>query len=87
MNHDTPIEIVAKTSLGIDGCALHEFGLIDTSNALPGKLVGPEWDSEEELSDLEPMEGAIEWEAEQFNDHWKEVKVKKWGGRQVLSQS
>ena len=28
LSHDTPIEIVAKTSLAIDGWALHDFGLI-----------------------------------------------------------
>ena len=78
--------MIAKTSLGIDGWALHEFGLTGdvspvSSGAVPSgtadsvaDVFGPpdsrqsEWDSEFELSDLERMEGASEWEADNIND-------------------
>ena len=105
-HHDTPIEVTAKTGLGINGWALHEFGLTgDVSPAGSGAVPPSEvdtafavvvlpdarqskWDSEAELSDLELMEGASNWEADKVYDNWKEVKPggKTREGRHALFQ-
>ena len=143
LDYDTPIEVVARTSLGINGWALHEFGnqvtypydvvlsgstrshwaedscttsivggglgavlpagasdpigghsfirIPGASDPFGGHRSGAsdeveaEWDSELELSDLEAMEGASEWEAE--NLRWQTVtsRSRKWGGRTCTS--
>jgi hypothetical protein len=46
-----------------------------------------DWDSERDLSDLEPMEGLTEDEIDEEEDDWTKVRHRKWGGNAGSSQS
>ena len=66
----------------------------DTADTASAVFVPPdsrpsEWDSELEISDLEPMEGASGLEADKVYENWKEAKPgnkKQREGRHVPSQ-
>ena len=46
-----------------------------------------DWDSERDLTDLEPMEGLTDSEIDGEKDDWTEVRHRKWQGMQVLPKA
>ena len=112
-NYVTPIEVVANSSLGIDGWALCDVGSAepsgggDTAGSSDAEASSPargkyradkfwisqggalanledgdssDWDSERDLTDLEPMESPTDSEIDGENGDWTEVRHRKWGG-------
>lgn len=119
-NYVTPIEVVANSSLGIDGWALFGVGSAEPSGggvpagssdaeASPparGKYRADnfwisqggaranledgdssDWDSERDLTVLEPMEGLTDSEIDGGKGDWTEDRHRKWGGNAGYSQS